>query len=738
MKRILLPILLTLSAVLYLSGCARENDTSALAQEEYWYDRDIELESLPSGYMTHDILLAENGVMEFAAYENNSATGYDCELSVTDFGGQQTTMEWKCGPGESVMGMGYIIGSDDFLTVEGNCRTQDKPEKWSLCTYDKKGAKKNEVEVTDAFPNDSLTAICRIAGDKSGNIHAFVYDYVTGRSEYKILKEDKVIFSIDLEDCSFEKFIPVNEGRIAFETKEAPANAANQENGQYLHKVSLFDESADAVTLLYEYDEMDREGKKRIDATGVLDSERLIYATNAGLYLADYSFGNSVQISSYDTQAFGASPRVISMIRDDSEGFWVLMERIMTGGSKPYLQHYSKPSDQIQTVEMALDMTAGADIYSEAIVEYNKEHPDKKIVVKSDYDPTALRTKLISGDGPVLVDSSLLSFAGNEDMWEPLDSLYGEDEVAGNISEEVKGLLAVNGKSFAVSVDYYIITMVSSVIGDDMNYSRLLLYLSENTNVKYLMDNELVPDVPVWLAVGMFGGNTDDSFFIDEKTGETRFESDDFDTMLAAIDALSPKGGEVRYFEGMESGEVLYNFVAINTPNDLFFWNEMSKQGIDIVGIPKNNGAKNEICISHSLMIRKSASTEEKEIAMEFLKMLLSREMQLKMTRSPNFHLSIRNDVLAEQLRTVKKGDLISMSFFVTERDFFVENPDYFEVESFWNKIMADSVSGIHADAGYKSILNEEFEVYFRGNITRDMLKDHLENRVNLYLREQE
>lgn len=547
-----------------------------------------------------------------------------------------------------------------------------------------------------------------------------------------------MIFSIDLEDCFFEKFIPVNEGRIAFETKEAPANAANQENGQYLHKISLFDESVDAVILLYEYDEIDREGKNRIDATGVLDSERLIYATNAGLYLADYSFGNSVQISSYDTQAFGASPRVISMIRDDSEGFWVLMERILTGGAKPYLQHYSKPSDQIQTIEMALDMTAGADIYSEAIVEYNKEHPDKKIVVKSDYDPTALRTKLISGDGPVLVDSSLLSFAGNEDMWEPLDSLYGEDGVAGNISEEVKGLLSVNGKSFAVSVDYYINTMVSSVIGDDMSYSRLLLYLSENTNIKYLMDNELVPDVPVWLAVRMFGGNTDDSFFIDEKTGETRFESDDFDTMLAAIDALSPKGGEVKYFEGMENGEVLYNLVGINTPNDLFFWNEMSKQGIDIVGIPKNNGAKNELCISHSLMIRKSASADEKEIAMEFLKMLLSREMQLKMTRSSNFHLSIRNDVLAEQIRTVKKGDLISMSFFVTERDFFVENPDYFEVESFWNKIMADSVSGIHADAGYKSILNEEFEDYFRGNITRDMLKDHLENRVNLYLREQE
>ncbi|MCM1118365.1 MAG: ABC transporter substrate-binding protein [bacterium] len=742
MKRIRLSILLLLSAVLYLSGCthednARENNILDPAQEEYWYDRDIELESLPTGYMKHDILLTETSVMEFAVYENDNSTGYDCELSVTDFEGQQTTMEWKCGPGESVMGMGYIIGSDDFLTVEGNCRMQDKPERWSLCTYDKKGAKKNEVEVTDAFQNSSLTAICRIAKDKNGNAHIFVYDWASGQSEYKILKEDKVIFSIDLEDCSFEKFIPVNEGRIAFETKEASANAANRENGQYLHKVSVFDESTDAVTLLYEYDEIDQEGKNRIDATGVLDSERLIYATNAGLYLADYFLGNSVQISSYDTQAFGASPRVISMIRGGSEGFWVLMERIMTGGAKPYLQHYSKLSDQMQTVELALNMTAGADIYSEAIVEYNKEHPDKKIVVKSDYDPTTLRTKLISGDGPVLVDSSLLSFAGNEDMWEPLDSLYGEDEVAGNIREEVKELLSVNGKSFAVSVDYYISTMVSSVIGEDMNYSQLLQYLSENKNVKYLMNNELVPDVPNWLAVGMFGGNTEDSFFIDKKTGETRFKSDDFDTMLAAIDALSPKGGEVKYFEGMESGEVLYNFVSINTPIDLFFWNEMSKQGINIVGIPKNDGAKNEICISHSLMIRKSASAEEKETAMEFLKLLLSKEMQLKMMQSPNFHLSIRNDVLAEQILSVQKGDRISMSFFTTERDFLVENPDYSEVESFWNHIMADAVSGVHSEEGYKSILSEEFEDYFKGNITREMLKDHLENRVNLYLREQ-
>lgn len=250
------------------------------------------------------------------------------------------------------------------------------------------------------------------------------------------------------------------------------------------------------------------------------------------------------------------------------------------------------------------------------------------------------------------------------------------------------------------------------------------------------MDNELVRDVPSWLAVDMFGGNTEDSFFIDKKTGETRFKSDDFDTMLDAIEALSPKGGEIKYFEGIENGEVLYNFVSINTPIDLFFWNEMSKQGIDIVGIPKNDGAKNELCIFHSLMIRKSASAEEKEIAMEFLKLLLSREMQLKMMQSPNFHLSIRNDVLAEQIRSVQKGDRIS-SLFTSERAFFVENPDYSEVESFWNKIMADSVSGVHADAGYASILGEEFGDYFKGNITGKMLKDHLENRVNLYLREQ-
>lgn len=36
----------------------------------------------------------------------------------------------------------------------------------------------------------------------------------------------------------------------------------------------------------------------------------------------------------------------------------------------------------------------------------------------------------------------------------------------------------------------------------------------------------------------------------------------------------------------------------------------------------------------------------------------------------------------------------------------------------------------------YRDILYEELEYYFKGGITEDMLIDHLNNRVGLYLKE--
>lgn len=135
------------------------------------------------------------------------------------------------------------------------------------------------------------------------------------------------------------------------------------------------------------------------------------------------------------------------------------------------------------------------------------------------------------------------------------------------------------------------------------------------------------------------------------------------------------------------------------------------------------------------MMLRSSAFEEEKQIAYEFFRLLLSKETQLKMMQSPKFHFSVRNDVLSEQICTIKSGDYISMEFFATDRSFIIDTPEYDEIEAFWQNIVSESIL-YNSDEDYEDILRQEFDDYFRGKISKDLLKDHLKNRVELFMHE--
>ena len=723
-----------LISVICLTGCNAKRGETSTSVEQYYYECDLELERVMRGYINYDFVLTPYWVLEYASYENSSATGYDYVINITYSNGEGNRITRNCGPGEAVLGIGYVAGCDDFLLIEGNCEMSDRPAKWSAVTYDKQGIKKSEQDITTALKDSGVTTLCEVAVNSSNELYIGISDYSTNKVEYKVISSDESEkYSSTFLDCHFEKFLTTADGQIAFEIIDGKVDPAMPANDSNVHRVFLYDESACKEREVYSFDEKYSEDE-HIEAVSVFDSERLVFATGKGIYFSDYKLNNVVQINSFDTQAFITSPDTLDIVCDDEGGYWLVMERI-SNGVKTCLQHYVQLAGDVKTIELALDMRAGADIYSEAIVEFNKMHSDYKIVVNSSYDETVLNTMLIAGNGPVIVDSSLISGSGNVDMWESLNTILDDPELSGEISNSIKELMSVNGKCYAITADYYFDTMVSAVADGNMTYSQLLQYLSENTEAKYLMDNELVVDVPVWLAVDFFGGNFDDSFYIDGETGNMYFYTEEFDSMLSSIDKYNPGTNPVSYFEGLDEGEIVYNFVGINNARDLFFWNEMSRQGINIVGFPKSDGAYNRIHTSHSLMLRSSATEEEKQIAFEFFRLLLSKETQLKMMQSPNFNFSVRNDVLSEQIHKIKSGDHISMEFFYTDRGFDLTEPRYDEVEAFWENIVSHSVL-YNSDEDFANILQEEFEDYFSGKISNDLLKDHLQNRVKLYLQE--
>lgn len=714
--------------LLGLTGCSDKKNGSEVSADKYVYDCDIELKNIDSGYVNYDCILTREWVMEYASYINDSATGYDYDLFITYANGERKTITRACESGEAVLGIGYVNECDDFLLVEGNSKSNEKSADWSVVTYDKFGEKKSEVNVTEALKDYPVTTLCKVAANQDKEIYLGIFDYTTKTTEYKVLSNDgNEKYSLNLGTCSFEKFLNAKDGQVAFETKE-------QNGGSFIHRVFVYDAALNKEKELYSFEENLSDDEK-ISAVTCFDNEQLMFTTGKGIFLSDYSLGNVVQINSFDTQAFATNPSILNIVPDEKGGFLAVMER-MANGAKKYLQHYISAPDEVLTIELALDMSAGADIYSEAIVEFNKLHPDSKIVVNSSYDPAVLNTKLLAGDGPVIVDSSLVTASVKSEIWESLNTVLDDSELSGEISDLVRKMMSVNGDCYAISADYYFVSLVSATVDDDLSYSKLLEHISDNEKIKYLMDNELVSGVPEWLAVNLFGGNPSDSFYIDPATRAMRFDTEEFDRMLFFLEKYSPKNESVEYFSGLEEGEVVFNLIGINTPKDLFFLDEMSKNGINIVGLPKWDGAYNELCTSHALMLRSSASEEEKEIAFEFFKMLLSKEVQMKMIQSPNFHFSVRDDVINEQIRAIKDGDYISLSFFGTGNEFFITNPPYEKISALWEKILSDSVSNIITEEGYEEILAEEFEDYFDGRITKELLISHLTNRVDLYLAE--
>ena len=731
-KRTVILFLFLLLLIAGVTGCNQQKDEKR-REDAYYFDSDVPLESVNDGYIIHDVVLGNSEVFEFASYSNSDSAGYEYKLNIFDACGKSVCMEWKCEEGNAVKGVGPIAGSGGFVVVEGKYSTaEEQEEEWGLTRYDGNCTKSETIDVSEAFRNYPLAESAKLYEDKSGMIHAALYSSDSGTSDYKILSKDgKIIYVLSLEQSLFVKFIPMSDGRIAFETKRPTGANATE---QFHHEIKLYNEQTGKIESLFEYDEIAKDGTGPIMAAGITGDKNVFYAVGSGLYSTDFSFKESVLISSFEDQGFMSKPAVLD-IRENEDGFFVLMERV-TDKAHCFLRHYSKAPENVRLIELALNMDSGADIYSEAIVEFNKAHSDVKIVTRTDYDSTALNTKLIAGDGPVLVDSSIVSFTQNKEMWEPLESVYEKAGATDQLNDVVKSLVSVDGVIYAVSADYCIETMVSAVADDNLTYRGLLKQLESNQDIKYLMDNELVPDVPVWIMVRVFSFDEEDSFYIDKITGKTNFLSNDFSEMLRCVDKLIARGTDVRYFEGLESGEVFYNFVAINTPEDLFFWNEMDNQGIRIVGIPKMAGAKNEIRASHILAVRKTASKEDKEAAAEFLQMILSKEVQLKMASGPNFHLSVRRDVLNEQIHAVKKNERISMSFFTTGREFSLESPKYENVEVFAEALLNNSVARSYAVLQFEEILCEEFESYFDEKITDEMLSDYLTRRIELYLSE--
>ena len=103
--------------------------------------------------------------------------------------------------------------------------------------------------------------------------------------------------------------------------------------------------------------------------------------------------------------------------------------------------------------------------------------------------------------------------------------------------------------------------------------------------------------------------------------------------------------------ERIRSGNCLGEFVSLTNAEEIAYYDTKLGDQVNYVGLPGKEGSCHYIVSDEPLAVRATASGEEKETALSFLKYLLGKRAQKNLAKL--YYFSVRQDVFLEQLDTM-------------------------------------------------------------------------------------
>ncbi len=651
----------------------------------------------------------------FAEQYSDSET----EVVSADALGMTDTVCWSFDETGYVTGAGCVALKGEFTTILME-RGQTEGKTFRVETRGKTGLveKTIKLDLQNAYGELGPETVTI---DAEGYIHLAGEALWDDNSEYQIYSpEGEKLWSKEFSRETFWRILILPDGSVAVDSRR------KDKEQSYQHQITQIDVKTGEESILFQYAEENDKGWETVRAVNRLDQDRWLLVKPAGIYACD-KLGKE-QECLYSFKKHGIEINDVMNVSADAAGNVSLLIQNQQGA---YFLYLVPAPEEIHMTELAVPK--GVQAYNAAVAEFNLRHPDRQIVIRDDFDKTQLLTMLVAGDGPTMIDSRLVSFRDQTEYWEALNELYDELGLTDVLNEAAVKLGAVDHTYYGIVLDFYVQTLISASEEENWNYEAFLRCM-EKDGVKYVMDNAM-GESKEWIACGLLDGGVENSLYFDINGQDLRVNEEALRKALQLIRTQGSGQKTVPYAEGVNEGEVLCNLVYVFKPSDLIFYHQTYGEKAKIKGFPRKNGAKNLISSSHVCVIRKTASAEEKETAREFAKMLLSKEMQAAMTKEDDFQLSIRTDVLKEQVFAVEEKTWTCPAGFY-EMGRYLEQPDNEANYAELTEIIKNSVAIYDNEDPYKSILEEEFSKYFAGEQSEDTVIDHLKNRIRLYIRE--
>lgn len=617
--------------------------------------------------------------------------------------------------------------SENFFSMVFN--RVENTGKYSYILYNEAGEIIKEVYLDEvsldvsgswivSMDKDNKLHIAKLVVDSNGIIDSFYYVIVS--------KEGEVLCSDLYADVLFSGFSTTADGKVVCCYGKSKAISDEPGRRTFLTYIDTEDEGG-SYTLEFYNDQ------RRIEAYTVIEPGKTVYSDKDGIWFADEKLENGELIYRWANHGMSVgnmnSSISVSDICADSEDNISFLTYDSVENN--YTYNVLKPTDAVGDV-VSLEFAVAKqnkDLYTKAVSEFNKKYPGCELKLVDSYDETVLLTKLIAGDGPVLVDTSLTGFCGQKNLWMRLDEAYKQIGIYDKLNMDAVKLCTIEDGIYGMSLDFKIETLITSSDIKEWSYDDFLECLREKSCNQLFCDSNTEDYVSV---IEFFGTDTEDTYFLDNE-GQPIFRTDSFNDLLDLLDfyKITFASGDLENF----MSDCLCKRVVLRKPEQVWVYMKKCGEDYDFTGYPSKVHSNNRMIPGNIVSVRESASTEEKEAAVAFLNLLLSYDCQKTMVKDINFSFSVRNDVLEEQIEAVKKNSIAVMDD-LTGDTIIREETDTGKIREKLSGLMADSVPKPDERNAFRDILYEEFSEYFAGRISREMLADRLESRISLLLLE--
>lgn len=379
-------------------------------------------------------------------------------------------------------------------------------------------------------------------------------------------------------------------------------------------------------------------------------------------------------------------------------------------------------------------------------VEYGRLHPQAPVAYESSEGQsedtrTRVLAELSAGKGPdmlwvseedmrILAEKDLLLDLTELIDADTLDVIFPGVKEAGTVDDKLVGLMPQGHIMSMMTVD-------SIWEEESWDLDTILTLIEQNDDLEAVFGFGVTTPCNMsssQLLTELVLQNLYDSPFVDWESGKSHFDDNKFVEVLE----IAKKYGNTQTYEAEALGSMLEQKKLLAWRVGLLGYSGYAWRQNRLGDIGHNIGLSEEISENSYwigrgyLVINKNA--QYLDTVQDFLKMILSTEIQ----KRAGF-ISIREDSIRECLEVVEYYDE-TIHYFVNGdglRQEVERKPDGSDYMDEFIEFLYQCGAKPYSDVNIQEIILEEAEGFFSGDYTAQQTAEHIDNRVQLYLDEQ-